>query len=120
VLGASNRPDLLDPALLRPGRFDVLLEIPLPDKESQKQILAIGLRGKPVAKDVDVEDLAAATDGFSGAEIQAVCRRAALEAVREAIESATGDTPEKDWRVLIRQEHLRRALEDVRANRPAM
>jgi transitional endoplasmic reticulum ATPase len=120
VLAATNRPDLLDPALLRPGRFDILLEIPPPDCEGRKQIFEIGLRGRPLADDVAVDELAAQTDGFSGAEIQAVCRRASLDAVRAAINAAQDGRAEADCPVCMTREHLARALEEVRANQSRM
>jgi len=85
MLAATNRLDTLDPALLRPGRFDILIEIALPDQEERREIFEIGLRKKPVAPDVNAEELAAASDGFTGADIQAVCKRAALAAIREAV-----------------------------------
>lgn len=112
VLAATNRPDLLDPALMRPGRFDVHVEIPLPDLQGRTEIFRIGLRGKPVAEGVSAEDLAAATEGFSGADVQAVCRGAALEAIRAVLEKpeAQGQLP------LITAAHLQRALESVRAH----
>ena len=69
VLGATNRPDMLDPALLRPGRFDIQVEIPLPDAAGRQQIFEIGLRGKPLSGDIDIAALALATEGFSGAEV---------------------------------------------------
>jgi transitional endoplasmic reticulum ATPase len=120
VLAATNRPDLLDPALLRPGRFDILLEIPPPDCEGRKQIFEIGLRGRPLADDVAVDELAAQTDGFSGAEIRAVCRRASLDAVRAAINAAQEGRDEKNCPVWMTREHLARALEEVRANQSRM
>jgi transitional endoplasmic reticulum ATPase len=116
VLAATNRPDMLDPALLRPGRFDILLDIPPPDEDGRRQIFEIGLRGKPVARDVSASDLAAETEGFSGAEIQGVCRRASLEAVRQAIDAEHGDTAEKDWPVCVTRKHISHALEEARAN----
>jgi transitional endoplasmic reticulum ATPase len=114
VLGATNRPDLLDPALLRPGRFDVQVTIDLPDLDGRKEILRIGLRGKQVAPDVSVDELAAAMVGFNGAEVQAVCRRAALHTVREAIGRA-GTAEPVDAGEITRL-HLEKALEEVRAN----
>jgi transitional endoplasmic reticulum ATPase len=117
VLGATNRPDMLDPALLRPGRFDLLLKIPLPDTEDRREIFQIALKGKPIAKDVCVEDLAGLTGGFSGADVQAVCRRAALEAIREAIEkSKNGGKPGEQTKLLIRLTHIECAMENVRSN----
>ena len=77
VLGATNRPDILDPALLRPGRFDVIVEIPLPDGNGRQAIFAIGLRKRPLAKDVCIDSLVRASEGFSGADVQAVCQKAA-------------------------------------------
>jgi transitional endoplasmic reticulum ATPase len=119
VLAATNRPDLLDPALLRPGRFDILLTIPPPDENGRRQIFEIGLRGKPIAGDVSASELAAETEGFSGAEIQGVCRRASLEAVRQAIDTEHGDVAEKDWPVSVTREHISHALEEARANHPS-
>lgn len=86
VLAATNRPDILDAALLRPGRFDRLLYIPPPDAEAREQIFRIHLEGKPLAKDVSARELARETDGYVGADIEAVCREAAMLALREFIE----------------------------------
>ena len=108
VLGATNRPDMLDPALLRPGRFDVELVVPVPDIEGRKAILRIGLRGKPLAEDISVDDLASATEGYTGADIQAVCNMAALETIREALREAGPEPPPE--KLVIRHDHLERAL----------
>ncbi len=117
VLGATNRPDLLDPALLRPGRFDVQVEIDLPDEAGRQEIFRIGLRGKPVAADVSVDELAAVTEGFNGAEIQGICRRGALAAVREVLVQATAGQATEDAELLITTEHIRGALGEIRAQR---
>ena len=85
ILAATNRPDMVDPALLRPGRFDVTVEIGLPDESQRLAILQVQVRGKPVAKDVDLKALALGTDGLSGADLGAICNRAALNAIRERI-----------------------------------
>jgi transitional endoplasmic reticulum ATPase len=90
VVGTTNRRDMVDPALLRPGRFDLLLEVPLPDLAARTAIFRVHLTGKPVAPDVDAADLAAATPGFSGAAIAAACDRAALTAVRRCVEGDGG------------------------------
>ena len=82
-IGATNRPDILDEALLRPGRLDQLIYIPLPDKPSRLGILKADLRKTPMAKDVDINFLAELTDGFSGADIAELCQRASKSAVRE-------------------------------------
>lgn len=85
VLGATNRPDLIDPALLRPGRFDLLVELPTPDQVARLAILGVHTRRMPLGDDVDLARLAAACDELSGAEIEALCRRAAMAALREQI-----------------------------------
>jgi transitional endoplasmic reticulum ATPase len=85
VLGATNRPELIDPALLRPGRFDLVVELEFPNEEERRAIFAVHTRGKVIAPDVTVEELASLTPGRSGADIEAICRRAALLALREWI-----------------------------------
>ena len=111
VLGATNRPDILDPALLRPGRFDLLLEIPLPDLAGQREIFRIGLRGKPVAEEVSADDLAERTEGFNGAEIQAVCTRAAWAAIREILQRDGQCNGTTEVRITAR--HLTEALAEL-------
>ncbi|KAI9490174.1 transitional endoplasmic reticulum ATPase [Zychaea mexicana] len=86
VIGATNRPDQIDPALLRPGRLDQLIYIPLPDESSRMNILQAQLRKSPVAPDVDLNYIAKNTHGFSGADIGEICQRAAKLAIREDIE----------------------------------
>ncbi|SIS96961.1 ATP-dependent metallopeptidase FtsH/Yme1/Tma family protein [Alicyclobacillus vulcanalis] len=82
VMAATNRPDMLDPALLRPGRFDRQIRVDLPDKEGRLQILRIQTRNKPLAPDVDLEHIARETFGFSGAQLEAVVNEAAIMALR--------------------------------------
>ncbi|XP_037438233.1 cell division cycle protein 48 homolog [Triticum dicoccoides] len=86
IIGATNRPDIIDSALLRPGRLDQLIYIPLPDEASQHQIFKACLRKSPVAKDADLGALARFTAGFSGADITEICQRACKYAIREDIE----------------------------------
>ena len=86
VLAATNRFDMLDPAVLRPGRFDDLVQIPLPDEAAREEIFAVHLRNKPLAPGVDIPQLAARAAGCSGAEICSVCDKAARRAVRRAVE----------------------------------
>ncbi|KAI7905454.1 transitional endoplasmic reticulum ATPase [Cokeromyces recurvatus] len=86
VIGATNRPDQIDPALLRPGRLDQLIYIPLPDENSRVSILEAQLRKSPIAPDVDLRVLAKHTQGFSGADLAEICQRAAKLAIREDIE----------------------------------
>jgi len=88
VIGATNRPDIIDPAILRPGRLDQLIYIPLPDLPSRLAILKAALRKSPVAKDVNLEFLAQHTHGFSGADLTEICQRAVKLAIRESIEIA--------------------------------
>jgi transitional endoplasmic reticulum ATPase len=85
VLATTNRPDMLDPALLRPGRFDKQILIGVPDTNGRKEILKVHTRKMPLAKDVSIDELAEKTEGFSGADIEALCREAALNALRRDI-----------------------------------
>lgn len=91
VLGATNRLDRLDPALLRPGRFDLLVAMPLPDAEARRAILDVHAGRMPLSADVDCAALAAATEGFVGADLAGLCRRAALEALARAGEGQDPD-----------------------------
>lgn len=93
VLAATNRPDLLDTALLRPGRFDVQVELPLPDKAARVKIFQVHLRDRPVTDDVTAEWLAEETDTFSGADIEAICERTIMAALAARIQ-ASPDNPD--------------------------
>jgi transitional endoplasmic reticulum ATPase len=109
VIGATNRIDLLDPAVLRPGRFDYYVEVPLPDPPTRCAIFGVHLKGKPAAGDVKIDELGELTAGFSGADIAEVCRGAAWNALREA--GFEGD------RVALTMNHLIRAIAEVKATR---
>ena len=85
VLAATNRPDLIDPALLRSGRFDVQMELPVPDERTRLKIFEIHTRGKPLDDDVDLPELARRTEGRSGSDIELTCRKASLLSIREYI-----------------------------------
>ncbi|GEM_PF-85335 len=85
VLASTNRPDDIDPALRRPGRFDKEIEIGVPDKEGRKEILQIHTRDMPLADDVDLDKIAELTHGFTGADLEALCKSAGLKALRRAI-----------------------------------
>ena len=87
VIAATNRPDIMDPALLRPGRFDKSIYIGPPDKESRRAIFGIHTKGRPLADDVDLDDLAERTDGCTGADIAAICNEAVMNAVRKLVSS---------------------------------
>ena len=88
VIGATNRPNLIDPALLRPGRFDELIYVGVPDVVGRRRILAIHTAGMPIAKDVDLEAIAEKTDRFTGADLEDLTRRAGLTALRRGLDSA--------------------------------
>src|SRR5882757_8629523 len=87
IIGATNRPDQIDPALLRPGRLDQLIYIPLPDEVSRLSILKACLKKSPVAPEVDLAFLAKNTHGYSGADLTEICQRAAKLAIRDSIEA---------------------------------
>ena len=86
IIGATNRPDIIDSALMRPGRLDQLIYIPLPDEKSRLSIFKANLRKSPLAPDVDIQTLSKFTNGFSGADITEICQRACKFAIRESIE----------------------------------
>ncbi|CAL1292202.1 unnamed protein product, partial [Larinioides sclopetarius] len=87
IIGATNRPDIIDPAILRPGRLDQLIYIPLPDDKSRESILKANLRKSPVSQNVDLCYIAKVTQGFSGADLTEVCQRSCKLAIRESIEA---------------------------------
>ena len=114
VVATSNRPDLIDNALLRPGRLDRHVHVPVPDEDARRAIFEVHTRDKPLADDVDLDRLAEETDGFVGADVEALVREASLEATREFIRSVDPeDIPESVGNVRVRQEHFEQALEDV-------
>ena len=112
VIAATNRRDLLDPALVRPGRFDLLLEIPPPDLDGRRDIFTIHLKDRPTTADVSCDELARVSDGMTGADIDAVCRRASRVAVRTFIEShPDGDGADT---LVIQRETLLEAIRETR------
>jgi len=82
VLAATNRPEAIDPALLRPGRFDRIIEIPMPDAETRLAIFSVHTKRMPLDKSVELADLANTTEGYTGAEIENICREAGMNAIR--------------------------------------
>jgi transitional endoplasmic reticulum ATPase len=114
VLGATNRLDLLDPAVLRPGRFDEILEIPLPDEEGREEVFEVHMRSKSHETAIDLHRLATMTEGLSGSEIAAICAKAALQAVRRAVERIKVQ-PSEDVRVMIEAADMDAALHEVLA-----
>ena len=111
VLAATNRIDMIDPALLRAGRFDLLIELPFPDETGRLEIFKVHTRKHPLAEDVVLDDHLKETEGFTGAEIEAVCNRAAILAIREFLK-----TEQDQAAFVIHSSHFSRAIEDVRAN----
>jgi len=105
VLGTTDRIDLIDPALFSAGRFDMVLELPMPDHDGRKEIFQIHLQEKPMAEDVDIDSLAKATEGASGGDIAMICRTATTAAVREYIRA--GETGEP----LVESRHFTAVLE---------
>jgi transitional endoplasmic reticulum ATPase len=105
VLGATNRLDRLDPAVLRPGRFDEIIEIPPPGEEDRKAILEVHLRGKLVAPQVSLERLARDTESYSGAELASLCRKAGLSALRRAVRRLA-EKPDSSVKVRVEPEDL--------------
>ena len=102
VIGATNRPDIIDPALLRPGRFDELIMAPVPDVESRRKIFQVHLKKVPLAEDIDMEALIGQTDNYTGADIAAVVRKAGRLALREDMAADK-----------IGQKHFLAALEEI-------
>ncbi len=93
VIAATNRPDMIDPALLRPGRFDKSILVAPPDEESREAIFGIHTRGKPLEDDVDLKKLASMTEGCTGADIAAICNEAVMTSVRRLV--ASGEVPDQ-------------------------
>ncbi len=109
TLATTNRPDILDPALLRPGRFDVQIEVAAPDTATRKAILAVHTRNQPLAEDVDLGTLAVETEGCLGADLAGICREASMEAIRRLV--AQGDGGDLDLsQIKISQSDLYAAL----------
>jgi len=116
VLAATNRPDIIDPALLRAGRFDVFVYVPLPDEAARKEIFRIHLRGKPLADDVNLDELARRTEGYSGADIANACRAASIAAIRDHLEKYPKEEDAKAHKdeLKITMAHLLEALRKAR------
>jgi transitional endoplasmic reticulum ATPase len=114
VVATTNRPDLIDSALLRPGRLDRHVHVPVPDEEARRKIFEVHTRDKPLADDVDLDDLAARTDGYVGADIEAVTREASMAASREFIDSVSPEEIDDSvGNVRVTMDHFEHALEEV-------
>src|ERR671934_321287 len=108
VIGATNRPDIIDEALLRPGRFDRILEVPVPDKEARKHIFQIHIKKKPLGANVNIDKLVGMTDGTTGADIAAIVNAAAMTAIKEHVRQKDGSKLE------ISMRHFESALEKAK------
>jgi len=104
VIGATNRPDMIDPSILRPGRFDRIMLVPSPDKDARLEIFKIHTKDMPL-KDVSLGELANKTEGYTGADIEAICREAGLYALRENIDANA-----------VTKQHFEKALTKVRSS----
>ncbi|WP_254831295.1 AAA family ATPase [Haloglomus salinum] len=114
VLAATNRRDALDPALLRPGRLEEHVEVPAPDADGRRAILQVHGRGKPFADDVDLDEFVAVTEGYSGADLEALVRTASMRAIREfAADLGPEAATERADEVRITRAHFEQALEAV-------
>lgn len=114
VLGATNRTDMLDPAVLRPGRFDEIIEIPIPDEKDREEVFEVHLRDKPLESNLSLSDLAAGTEGFCGADIAGVCHYAALRALRRVVEAGSGEKADDTLELQITKADLLSIIEEVR------
>jgi len=117
VIGATNRPDAIDPALRRPGRFDREIELGVPDFDGRREILQIHTRGMPLADDINLDEFAELTYGFVGADIAALCREAAMNALRRLLPAIDLEKPtipvELLEELLVRREDFESALREV-------
>ncbi|MFW5940111.1 MAG: AAA family ATPase, partial [Halolamina sp.] len=114
VVATTNRPDLIDSALIRPGRLDRHVHVPVPDEDARRAILAVHTKDKPLAEDVDLDDIAARTEGYVGADIEALCREASMNATREFINSVSPEEAiDTVGNVRVTMAHFEEALDEV-------
>src|SRR5918993_886310 len=117
VLGATNRPESIDPALRRPGRFDREIEIGVPNAQGRFEILGIHTRGMPLSQDTDLQELASELNGYTGADIKALCREAAMKALKRyipEIDSGSGEVPPDTLRLMdIRSKDFREGMKEI-------
>jgi len=118
VLAATNRVDIIDPAILRPGRFDLILELPIPEQDTRYEIFKIHTKGKPLDKNVNLKELAQKTEGWTGADIEAMVRRASMQAVKEFIEKHKGEPPKKEIKEFtIAKKHFDEAIKSIKTQK---
>jgi len=114
VLAATNRIDLIDPALLRSGRFDLMFELPAPDEKTREKIFQIHTGNKLMHKSVDLKKLAKETEGLVGADIEFICRKASVIAIREIIETMKESDQEPDVDIVINEKHFEKVVQLVK------
>jgi transitional endoplasmic reticulum ATPase len=119
VIATTNRPELIDDALLRPGRLDRHIEVDDPDEDARREILDIHTRDKPLGDDVDLDALAERTEGYVGADIEAICREAATVAVRDHVTAADTDADTPVDELYVTADHFEQAVEEVDADAAA-
>ncbi len=112
VIGTTNRLDLVDTALLRAGRFDFLLELPKPDEKTREEIFKIHTRGKPLSENVNLATLGKETEGLTGADIESICKKASMLAIREFVESKSNPTTSDYKKLKIKEKHFKEALKN--------
>lgn len=115
VLGATNRADIIDPALLRAGRFDATIEIPIPDREARLKIFQVHTRDKPITKEVDLDELVKQTEGWHGADIELLCRKATMIAIRNLIEKKGEEVAPHELHIGAKD--FMQALEEMKTQR---
>ena len=117
VIGATNRPDSLDPALRRPGRFDREIEIGVPDRDERKEVLEIHTRNMPLSDDVDLDKIADSTHGFVGADLESLCKEAAMRVVRRLIpeiNQSDEEIPEETLKkIIVTNDDFKEALKEI-------
>jgi transitional endoplasmic reticulum ATPase len=118
VLAATNRLDLIDPALLRSGRFDILFELLAPDEETRLSIFKIHTRNKPLHKDVDFKKLAKKTDGIVGSDIQLLCQKASMNAIRKFVKGKKEAANARSMELFITCDDFEAALRSIQSERP--
>ncbi len=115
IIAATNRPDLIDPGLLRPGRIDLKIEIPMPDEKSREIIFQVHVKTVPLGKDVSLKELAKISDGMTGADIQWIVREAGMHALREAKKCK-----EKKTKIEVLKKHFEAAFEVVKERKKGL
>jgi transitional endoplasmic reticulum ATPase len=113
VIAATNRPDIIDPALLRPGRFDRLIEIYLPDEKARLDILKIHAAKKPMADDVNLEEIAKKTEKYSGADLAAIVNEAVMLSIRECVLQGKAKEEADICAYKIEKRHFEEAMKKV-------